>query len=270
MTINLSKEATTNNEVTATALFETEGQATFNSGANQLGMTAQLTRLSTDIANQVVLVVTAEADYANDVVASQQDHNRMDALINQVQPLVDIDVEFLKSIDGDELDKMIRSQQSKRSRAKSKAMTLDNYRTMMTGAVAEGLLRIAGGKPKGTVGGGSYAGSVTYTGDELRALAEDPESLTRAIRNVQSKKSIAKSKADFSVDSERWQLLLTAEEQLREVRSELSGMSSAKAQQAIESNEKAEELLAAVDLDKMSAKDAKEMLANVKEMLAGK
>ena len=89
---------------------------------------------------------------------------------------------------------------------------------MLTGAVAENLLRIAAISPKTAGGGGARRATVSYSEEELEAFKSDPEALRRALRNVQSKKYIYKSKADFDPKSERWQELIMVEEQLKAIR----------------------------------------------------
>lgn len=248
-------------------LFSTAGQTT-TGGVNQLGKTAQLTSMSEQIARNVMDAVNADLEkFQPLVVESQKSHDAMDKLIAEAYDLSTVDVEFLKTEDDDTLEKMIRSQQSKRSRAKSKVMTLENYNVMLTGAVAENLLRIASGKPK-SAGGGSYiVTDVGYSEEELQKLAADPESLKKAIRNIQSKKSIAKSKADFDETSERWQALLATEEQLKSLR---SGVDTAAVTKAVETQSKIEEMLASVDAEQLKGNDAKGILQSIKEMLAGK
>ncbi len=233
---------------------------------NQLSSTANLTRISTDIAREILKRAEADAEkYQAKIVESQKSHDVMDQLINDIYDLTTVDIEFLKAESEEVLDRMIKSQQSKRSRAKSKEMTLDNYITMLTGAVAENLLRIAANKPK-SAGGGARRGTVTYSEEELEAFKNDPEALKRAIRNVQSKKSIDKSKADWDPESERWQELLKAEEQLKAIR---DGQ-TVEAEKAIEKTSQLEEMLASVDLKDLKAADAKDMLENIKQMLATK
>lgn len=232
-------------------------------GANQLTKTAQLTNTATEIAHNILAVVIADQEtYSQQVLASQQSHDEMDKLIETLGNLQEVDVEFLKVESDDIQDKMLKSQQSKRSRSKSKTMTQENYTTMMTAAIAEYLLRMASGKPKGASYGGS-AGDATYSEEELEKLASDPDALTRAIRNVQSKKSIAKSKADFDPEGERWAQLLIAEQQLKDLRSQRSTGVDKATKEAVES-------LANIDLEGLSADDAKAELAKLKEMLAGR
>ena len=234
---------------------------------NQLGSTANLTRISADIAREILKRADADAEkYQAKIVESQKSHDVMDQLINEIYDLTTVDIEFLKAESEEVLDRMIKSQQSKRSRAKSKEMTLINYMTMLTGAVAENLLRIAANKPKTAGGGGARRKTVTYSEEELEAFKNDPEALRKALRNVQSKKSIYKSKADFDPESERWQELLKAEEQLKAIRDGLN----VEAEKAIEKANQLEEMLATVDPKDLKATDAKELLENIKQMLATK
>jgi len=235
--------------------------------SNQLGSTAELTRISTDIARESLKRAEADAEkYQQLILDSQKSHDVMDQLINEIYDLKQVDIEFLKAESEEVLDRMIKSQQSKRSRAKSKEMTFENYLTMLTGAVAENLLRIAANKPKTAGGGGARRRTVTYSEEELEAFKNDPEALRKALRNVQSKKSIYKSKADFDPESERWQELIMVEEQLKAIR---DGQ-TIEAEKAIEKTNMLEEMLATVDLNDLKAADAKNMLENIKQMLATK
>jgi hypothetical protein len=255
-------------EINFGSLFASETQQTFG-GANQLNKTARLTQIASEIANKVFQTIASNpVEFEGQVIASQKSHDAMDDLIADVYNLAEVNIDFLKTVGEEELEKMIRSQQSKRSRSKSKAMTQENYMTMMTGAVAELLLRIASGKPK-SAGGGAVMGEIGFSPEDLEQLANFPEDLKKAIRNVQSKKSIMKSKANFSVQDVRWQQLLRAEQQLKEVRDRVNGIVNEQAVEALEVKKAAEEMLANVDLSNASPEDALSLLAKVKEMLAG-
>ena len=233
---------------------------------NQLSSTAELTRISADIAREILKRAEADAEkYQAKIIESQRSHDAMDKLIAEIYDLKQVNIDFLKKEPADVLDRMIKSQQSKRSRAKSKEMTIENYLTMLTGAVAENLLRIAANKPK-SAGGGARRGTVAYSEEELEAFKNDPEALKRAIRNVQSKKSIDKSKADWNPESERWQELLKTEAQLKAIR---DGQ-TVEAEKAIEKTNQLEEMLASVDPKDLKATDAKDMLESIKHMLATK
>lgn len=235
-----------------------------SSRGNQLSSTAELTRISTEIAREILKRAEADAErFADKIAESQKSHDAMDQLINELYDLTTVDIEFLKAESEEVLDRMIKSQQSKRSRAKSKEMTIENYLTMLTGAVAENLLRLAANRPKTAGGGGARRGTVRYSEEELEMLANDPEALRRALRNIQSKKSIYKSKADFDPESERWQELLEVEAQLKAIRDS----QSVEAAKAIEKTQLLEEMLATVDTKDLKATDAKEMLERIKQML---
>ncbi len=247
-------------------LFANTNQKVSN-GSNQHDSTANLTRISTDIAKEILKRAEADAEkYQAKIIESQQSHDVMDQLINEIYDLTTVDIDFLKKESEEILDRMIKSQQSKRSRAKSKEMTFENYITMLTGAVAENLLRIAANKPKSAGGGGARRKTVAYSEEELEAFKNDPEALRKALRNVQSKKSIYKSKADFDETSERWQELLAVEAQLKAIR---DGQ-SIEAEKAIEKTNQIEEMLATIDPKDLKASDAKDILASIKQMLANK
>lgn len=251
------------------SFFASENQVHAIGGMNQLNKTARLTQVASEIANKIFATVASNpVEYEGQILASQKSHDAMDDLIGEVYDLGQVDIAFLQSVPADELEKMIRSQQSKRSRAKSKVMTQDNYLTMMTGAVAELLLRIASGKPK-SAGGGSIMGEIGFSAEDLDQLAEFPDELKKAIRNVQSKKSIMKAKNDFDPTSARWLQLLRAEQQLKEVRDRVNGIVNEEAVEALEVKKQAEEMLADVDLDSVSQEDALALLQAMKEMLAG-
>ena len=251
-----------------TDLFATNtNQKTSRGGGSQLSGTAELTRISADIAREILKIAEADAEkYQTKIIESQKSHDAMDALIKEIYDLKQVDIEFLKAESEEVIDRMIKSQQSKRSRAKSKEMTFENYLAMLTGAVAENLLRIAANKPKSAGGGGVRRSSARYSEEELEAFKHDPEALKRAIRNVQSKKSIYKAKADFDETSEKWQELLEVEAQLKAIR---DGQ-SAEAEKAIETTNQLSEMLATIDTSSLKAADAKDMLESIKQMLATK
>lgn len=252
-------------------LFSAAGTRTTFGGANQLQITAQLTSLSADIASKIMHSIQQDPVGLRDkVLSSQKEHEHMDDLIAELYPLETVDVEFLKGIDADELDKAIRSQQSKRSRAKSKSMTPDNYKTMLIGAVAENLLRLASGKAKNS-GGMSEAADVGYTEEKLAEFAADPEELKKAIRNVQSKKSIMKSKAGFSeLNNPRWEQLLVVESQLKALRDQGAAALSEEARKALEDKETVSELLADVDVENLPQEEMARILHSVKELLVSR
>lgn len=251
MSINEMFNAVENNETT--------------SNARNLAGTAQLTAVANElVASTIKALNDSFEEYKDAFAASKTDHSAMDALIAQFINFDAVDVEFIKELDETVVDGMLKSQQSKRSRAKSKAMTMDNYKSMMAGAIAENLIRKATGKVKSAGGARRMSGSVDFTDEQLEELRENQERLKKELRNVQSKKSIMKSKADFSEDDERWHALLVAEVQLKSIRVNTGGTKVVKVD---DTKDKLAEMLSGVDTDHMKAADVKDMLAQVKALL---
>ena len=243
---------------------EQENQETATN-ARRLAGTAQLTSLASTIANDILKTVNDNFEEYQELIArSKSDHGAMDELIAKAFNLADADAEFLKELDETTLDNMLKSQQSKRSRAKSKVMTMDNYRSMMIGAISENLIRLVTGKKKSAGGNRRSAGKVEYSAEELAALQADQEKLRKEIRNVQSKKSIMKSKEGFSEEDERWLALLTAEEQLKALRIDTRTVV------VDETKEKLAAMLDGVEVNSLKAADAKDLLAQALALINGK
>lgn len=239
-------------------LFAADNSTATNNGRGLTG-TAQLTSIANDIAVNVIKEMDANIEeYADRIKKSQADNNTMDALVNEIYNLDTVDIDFLKELSEETLDGMLKSQQSKRSRCKSKAMTMDNYKALMTGAIAENLIRMASGKEKST-GARRHTGTIEYTIEQLQILEADQEKLRKEIRNVQSKKSIMKSKADFNENDERYQQLLRVEQQLKDMRVG----STTEVVEVDTTKNKLNELLDGVDLSALHAKDSKELLASI-------
>lgn len=233
--------------------------------ARSLAGTAQLTALAKELVASTIKVLNDNfEEYKEAFTASKNDHSAMDALLAQIINFDDVDVEFIKELDETVVDGMLKSQQSKRSRAKSKAMTMDNYKSMMAGAIAENLIRKATGKAKSAGGARRMSGSIDFTAEQLEALQNDQEQLKKEIRNIQSKKSIMKSKEGFSEEDEHWQALLAAEEQLKSIRVTTGGTKVVKVD---ETKEKLAEMLNDLDTSSLKAADSKEMLARIKALL---
>lgn len=245
-------------------LFTTETKEAIASN-RMLNGTAELTRVCNDAATTIIRAMEADIEnYRERIAKSSVDAKELDALIADFNDVITISEDHpLANLDEATVDSMLKSQQSKRSRTKSKTMTLDNYRNLLSAAIAENLLRAMYNKPK-TAGGFRRNGTVDYTPAELEMFAEDQEALRKEIRNIQSKKSIMKSKADFDESSEGWQQLLKAEVMLKDLR--VGGRGS----QIIEvdtTKDKLAELLDGIDTEHLKATDAKDLLASLKELL---
>lgn len=225
--------------------------------------TAQLTGFANQLANEMIRKIGADEDnYREKFVASQTDNGVMDRLVKELVDINALNSAFLQETDVDILEKMLKSQQSKRSRLKSLPMTFDNYRGLASGAIAELVLRDILGKPKATVNGRRPAGVLDYTDEEIERYKTDQEALRRELRNVQSKKSIAKSKTDFSEDNERWQKLLDAEALLKSLRLPIHRVVDKTGEQL-----KAE--LDGRDINDLKAAEARDLLKKLLEQAGG-
>lgn len=250
-------------------LFTKNNENTTNN--HLLNGTAELTRVSTEIAHRMVKHMDEHSDeFVDKLKESAHDSKAMDDLITELKDTTDTciiskdDTETLESFDEASVDGMLKSQQSKRSRCKGKAMTLDNYISMLTAALAENILREIYNRPKSASFGSHRGGSVEYTSERLQQLSDDQEALRREIRNIQSKKSIMKSKANFDDESEQWLALLKAEETLKSLRIPTSGRSVVRVD---ETKDKLSEMLDGIDLEHLKAADSKELLSSIAGMI---
>lgn len=234
--------------------------------ARSLPGTAELTATATAIAHRIIKAMEEDIEnYRDRIQKSSVDTKELESIIDDFKPFADIeDDSILRNLDDETVEGMLKSQQSKRSRTKSKTMTLDNYTTLLTAAIAEDILRELYNKPKAAGGFRRAAGTVDYTGAQLEALAEDQEALRKEIRNIQSKKSIMKSKADFSESDERWLALLKAEQQLKDLR---IGGATTHVVEVDKTKDALTEMLAGADLSDIKAADARKMLEDISRLI---
>lgn len=246
-------------------LFTNESTQTTNN-ARMLNGTAELTRISNGIAVNIIRSMEEQIDiYRERIAKSATDAKEMDTLIDEFRPWTDIEEDsVLRNLSDETVEGMLKSQQSKRSRTKGKTMTLDNYTQLMTATIAESLLRELYNKPKSAAFGSRRSHSLDYTPAELEALEADQEALRKEIRNVQSKKSIMKSKADFDETSEQWAALLKAEQMLKDLRIGGHGTTIVEVDHT---KDKLAEMLADVDPEHLKAADSKELLNKIMGML---
>lgn len=244
-------------------LFDKNEMNETSGNSRMLSGTAELTRISGNIAVEIIRSMEEDIDiYRERIAKSATDSKEMDKLIDEFRPWTDIDEDnIVRNLDDETVEGMLKSQQSKRSRTKSKTMTLDNYRALMTATIAESLLRELYDKPKSATYGTRRVGNVDYTPADLERYADDQEALRKEIRNIQSKKSIAKSKADFDESSEYYQSLLKAERMLKDLRVNTTHVV------VDETKNKLKELLGDTDVEHLKAADSKELLAAIMGML---
>lgn len=193
------------------------------------------------------------------MLKAQSDNNAMDELVQRFTDIGSADVDWLKG--NAEADKMLASVQSKRSRLKTKEATYDVFVQMVEASISEQLIRVATGKTKGNGGATRVRGSVEYTEEQLAAYAEDQDALKREIRNIQSKKSIMKSKAGFSEQDAYWIKLLDAEAQLKALR--VGTTSKTVVVQPDPIREQLKDMIGDTDISKMNKADMAALLANI-------
>ena len=115
-------------------MFNTVENNETTTNARSLAGTAQLTSVANTLVADCMAKLSEQLDdYKELFMESQKDHNAMDKLLALLIDFDSIDVEFISSLDEQTVDGMLKSQQSKRSRAKNKLMTMDNYKNMMAG-----------------------------------------------------------------------------------------------------------------------------------------
>ena len=144
------------------------------------------------------------------VKESQSSTQAMDDLVKQEcgEALVNADV---ATFGEEEVAKLLKSNQSNRSRRKNMPMTQPNYMEYLTAACAEWIIRESCGITKNAnpFGGGRTA--MVINDETIAKLAEDQDALGKAIRNLQSKKSTYKSKnqdrAGWEQDAEYVEIL---------------------------------------------------------------
>ena len=240
------------------------------SAANHRGLsgTEALNAMASGIASEVIKTLNESTQhYSAEIAASQHNASAMDKLVESIYNINAVaDVEALKACDEVTLEAMLKSQQSKRSRLKSKIMTMDNYRSMITAAAAELLLRKVMGKSKGEAHYGKSSALTEYTQEALDKLALDQEALRKEIRNLQSKKSIYKSKAEFDETSDRWVMLCAMEDQLKSMRTGTAPVVEKVVEVDTTKNALAD-ALGDIDIEHMKSADSKELLKKLAGLL---
>lgn len=243
-------------------LFATNIGEAKKASARSLTGTARLTQLASDYADEFIRVAGTDEIDDEALQAALKNNNELDALIREAL-FIDVsfeDTEFFLGLGDAAGEKMLKSQQSKRSRCKGKTMTADNFRNLLVAAIAECILRDVFGMEKNAGAGTARRASLDYTDEELDALAADQVALKKAIRNIQSKKSIMKSKAGFDPDGEPWKQLLEVEAQLKSRREKAARTHTVKVD---ETKTALATLLTDVDTSKLTKAQLTELIASI-------
>lgn len=242
--------------MTLNTLFATQDQTTTTGAKTLLGTQRLVETADTQVRQMLETIGAAPDVWSEQLIDSQKESSALDALIDSTCSVGTIDIEWLKALPEAELESMFRSQQSKKSRSRSKEMTIENYKSVVNATICTQLLRLALGKQRLAGVSGVRGEAVVFTPERLVGLARDQEQLRKEIRNIQSKKSIAKTKIGFSEDDEKWQALLVAEEQLKSVR--VTG--GAKFVEVDRTKETIQEMLAELTIESLKRADAIDLL----------
>lgn len=152
------------------------------------------TVLATQIMGKIPTAsANGDEEFLQLVKESQTSVAALDELVKQEcgEALVNEDV---KNFGEEEVAKLLKSNQSNRSRRKNMPMTQPNYMEYLTAACAEWILRESCGIVKNANPFGGGRNAIVINDETIAQLAEDQDALGRAIRNWQSKKSTYKAK----------------------------------------------------------------------------
>lgn len=233
-------------------MFENEGNEVV--GARGGLETIKMTEAASSIAADIMTRIASKEWEENFILELPLDHDKMDYFLSD-NNLIDMSkFGCIEGLEEELVDRMLKSQQSKRSRAKGKQMTRSVFVAYLVGAVCENALRKLYNKDKGQMATASIIDS--WTEEDFEKIAEDQETLRKMIRNVQSKKSMAKVKRDFDEASPAWQQLLQFEARLKSLRDGTSTSDLLPIR----------ELLVEVDVNAIKGNEAKELLAKIKEL----
>lgn len=202
------------------------------------------------------------------------DNDNMDAALNEHAPLASGDHGWTAEFSDEALTKMLKSQQSKRSRLKGKDMTQANFLSAVEAAAAERIIRLGLGKEKNVQTGVVRLDLNELTEEQAQFFTDNQVELGKAIRNVQSRKSQALRKGMEPTD-EAFVALLEFESKLKELRVatvrtttvEVYKLTPAQ-EERINAATAVETLLVDVDIDKLKLADARALLHTIAQSLA--
>jgi hypothetical protein len=199
-------------------LFETVTATTNGETSRSITGAALVKVNAAALASEIMAKIpTADDEFVQQIKLSQTDVAAMDELV-KTQCGDRLNIADVAALDEESVHKLLKSNQSNRSRRKSLPMTQTNYVELLTSAVAEWIIRVSCGIDKSSHGFGRTA--VELNDETLAQLANDQDALGKAIRNIQSKKSTYKAKhadSDYENDAE-WLDLLEKEAALKALR----------------------------------------------------
>lgn len=192
-----------------------------STGSRALPGAALVKQLATSMATEIMgKIPQGDDEFLSEVKASQSSTAAMDDLVIKYCG-EGLKNDEIAQLDTEDAKKILKSNQSSRSRRKNMAMTQANYVELLISAIAENIVRESCNMHKSANPFGENARrAMEITPETVAELANDPEALGKAIRNIQSKKSTYKAKhADEDYEnSDDWQKLLADEALLKEAR----------------------------------------------------
>lgn len=200
-------------QVTGASLFQTVASATAGRG---IPGAIELQQFSQTIANEIFASISKSTDA--ELIASIQpilasgDYANTCELIGKFYDDATIadKTSFLKSCSSTELDRLLESRRSDRSKAR-KAGLAQNFPRFLADVVAEKAIRLTSGKQYNQSGAGT-------TAIDVEALAADQVALNKKIRSLQSRISVLRSKLQYApADHPGHAEIARLQEQVREL-----------------------------------------------------
>lgn len=207
------------------ALFDTTVEAE-ETGTRAINGAAYVKQMSMVLANDIMSMIPGADDaFLTEIKDSQSSTAAMDDLVQKYCG-EKLNNEQVAVLDEEDAKKILKSNQSSRSRRKNMAMTQSNYVELLVSAIAENMVRESCNMHKSANPFAGFRSETKVINEETVAeMMDDPDAIGRAIRNIQSKKSTFKAKhADEEYEtSEDWQELLHQEALLKEARAKVGG-----------------------------------------------
>lgn len=174
-------------------LFEMPEATELTEGKRSIPGATILKAYATQLAAEIMAKIpTADAEFIQKVKETQESTTALDAFVKE-QCGAKLNNADVATFGEEEVHKLLKSNQSNRSRRKNMSMTQSNYVEMLTAAVAEWVIRESCDIKKSAGGFGAGRQALVINEETVAELAKDQDALGRAIRNIQSKKSTFKS-----------------------------------------------------------------------------
>lgn len=249
------------------SLFAEENNDLIGKTDKALVGSAELVRLA-DIEAEKIWAMADSDDTEDDRIVelvgkSIDDPSLLDDVVSELYVYEADSLQFLVKLSDEVLERMMKSQQSKRSRIKSMTRNKNNYLKMLSATIAEHMIRKALNKPKGKSGRVSSLMAPELTEEEIKLYSVDQFSLGAQIRNVQSRKSTFKKNTENYEETEFWQALLQREAALKALRTNVSTpvvFTDPRVDRIIE-------LVAELNINSMKVHDVKEVLRAVRNIV---